>query len=357
MTTIANAAAKSTVLGLALCALLWNASRTADALENTAVSDARLAVERCLEKTAEFPASLDAWLKLSEAYLTLAAVTGNPGRIASADSAVSIALALGPVDVEVLNQLSRVRSAQHRYEDILGIEHESIYYDVAKADSWGLAGDAYMDLGRYRSADSCYYKMYEMNPDSKSQMRLARRMFDLGDFDVAVRHMEAAIDDARTRGESGYPVFADAQVRLGRMYLSRGDWDAAMSRADSSLAVVPGYGAALELKAEIYYYRRTFVDSRKMYERLAQQLAYEESRQRRDVYTYDLLAWAYFKNKNYNLAWSSIALALRNEAKHPRIIYHAAVIAKAAGKKEKYETYAAKVRKLNPRFEAMYGSL
>lgn len=384
-------------------------------------SDAERAVRRFLEETAKNPQIVDGWVQLSDAYLWLAADSGDLAQIAQAESAVTTALALDPVDVHALNQASAVRSAQHRYEDILHIQRESIFYGHLNAESWGIAGDAYMDLGRYRSADSCYYTMFELEPDFGSLVRVARRMFDIGDFEEAVGYAAAAVDTAWTEGEQSKRSLADACVMLGRMHLSRGDWGQAMTWLDSSLQVVAGYVPALEQKAEIHRLRGDLAQSKKIYRQLAgasrdprylsglarvyvdegdggtvdslvnvaagiykesyqnypdvvrrdyvafllgwdrdlelaQQLAYKESRQRRDVDTYDLLAWAYYKNENYNLAWSSIALALRREAKHPRIIYHAAVIAKAAGKPDRYETYSARVRKMNPKFESMYGT-
>ncbi|UCH85130.1 MAG: hypothetical protein JSW50_05425 [Candidatus Latescibacterota bacterium] len=414
MTRNACVVAKLVLLLVVLSAVVWGAGGEEP--------DAKRLVRHYLDQTAENPKATEGWVRLSEAYLWLASDTGDLDQIANADSAVASALALAPVDVPALNQLSRVRSAQHRFEDVLHIQRESIYYGLMNAESWGIVGDAYMDLGRYRSADSCYYAMFELDPDFGSLMRVARRMFDIGDYAEAVLYANAAIDTAWRGNESHIRELADAHVRLGRMKLSRGDLEWAMVWSDSSLAVVPGYGPALELRAVVHRLRGRFEQAKSLYRQLvdvsadprfvsglarvyaesgddetadslvhaasetykrllgrypgivrrsyieflldwdrdverAQQLAFKESRTRKDVNTYDLLAWAYYKNGNYNLAWSSIALALRRDAQHPKIIYHAAVIAKAAGKRDEYLTYSARIREMNRRYEAMYGSL
>jgi tetratricopeptide (TPR) repeat protein len=85
-------------------------------------------------------------------------------------------------------------------------------------------------------------------------------------------------------------------------------------------------------------------------------LAYQESRRRRGVEIYDLLARAYYKKRQYDLAWSSIGLALRSGTQNPRILYHAAVIAKANGDEVKRKSYAEKARQMNPKCDRQYGS-
>ncbi len=86
-------------------------------------------------------------------------------------------------------------------------------------------------------------------------------------------------------------------------------------------------------------------------------LARMESRKRKDVFAYSLLAWAYHKNGQHDLAWSSISLALRRDVQLPEFFYRAAVIARAAGKMDRYRTFAARVRDLTPNVERVYGSL
>ena len=84
-------------------------------------------------------------------------------------------------------------------------------------------------------------------------------------------------------------------------------------------------------------------------------LAYAHSRKRRDIYAYELLAWAYYKNGQYDLAWSSIGMGLRRQATDPRVVYRASLIAKAAGKNDRYQVFTERSRELNPLAAEMYG--
>jgi tetratricopeptide (TPR) repeat protein len=87
----------------------------------------------------------------------------------------------------------------------------------------------------------------------------------------------------------------------------------------------------------------------------ALKIAYGQSRKRRDLYSYELLAWAYYKNQKYDLAWSSIGLALRRKATDPRVVYRASVIAKAAGRPDKHRVFTERTREMNPLAEEIYG--
>ncbi len=395
-------------------------------------------VERCRAEAAGDRDTMNAWTALSDVYLWLARDTGDLNQIEQAESAVYHALYVDSTYTPSLNQLSRVLSAQHRFQDVLVVQNWSIVLDLKNAQSWGILGDAFMDLGKYRNADSCYHMMLELDPGFHSLLRIARWMVDIGDFDEAVDHFTKAIDTASNQStpvvgsdsaetvREGLDVsvrdLSRAYTRLGKAYLSHGELDLAKEAAAASLDLLPGFVPAMCLEAEILRFERAFGGACRIYgeliekssdprlksalarvyadqrrhhraEPLARQaadefgelfdafpkivrrdyvefllewdlnletalsLAIEESRRRRDVYTYDVLAWAYFKNKKYDLAWSSIGFALRRGTTHPRILYHAAVIAKAAGKNDKHEKYSDRVRRLNPKFRRIYGSL
>ena len=63
----------------------------------------------------------------------------------------------------------------------------------------------------------------------------------------------------------------------------------------------------------------------------AVKLAEEAAAARRDIFTMDTLAWAYFKAGRFDDARSASEQALRTGSKDSRILYHAAEIRAAAG--------------------------
>jgi tetratricopeptide (TPR) repeat protein len=372
---------------------------------------------------------MDAWTARSGDYLRLAEDTGDLHQIERAESAVYHALLIDSTYTPSVNQLSKILSAQHRFEDVLYVQNWSIIQDLKNAESWGILGDAFMDLGKYRSADSCYHMMRTLDPGFHSLVRIARRTVIIGEYDEAVHHFRMGIDSAEAFGDSSgvgsnewIRDLADAHVRLGMLYLSHGEIDSAREQAAASLGVLPGYVPAHCLEAEVLRIDRKFGASRHIYAKLiegstdprlksafarvyadqrqphrvkplvrqtaeeyealfdtfpdivrrdyvefllewnldlerALSLAVTESKRRRDVFTYDVLAWAYYKNGKYDFAWSSIGFALRKGTRHPRILYHAAVIAKAAGKTDKHAHYSNEMQRLNPKYKQIFGSL
>jgi tetratricopeptide (TPR) repeat protein len=79
-------------------------------------------------------------------------------------------------------------------------------------------------------------------------------------------------------------------------------------------------------------------------------LAEKELESRRDVYTYDALAWALYKNKRYADAEAAIAKAMSMGTPEPMFFYHAGMIAYASGKKQDAEKLLKKALELNPKF-------
>jgi tetratricopeptide (TPR) repeat protein len=281
-----------------------------------------------------------------------------------------------------------------------------------------MMGDALLRSGHYRSADSCYHVMYEIDESFDSLRRLARQKELFGEFDEAIAFLDRAIAEAKDWASN--TDLAGAHAELARMFYSRGFVDAALENIDSSLVLAPDNVSHLAMKADILRVKGLTTESDRIYRRLptlspnpyyktalarvhlrrgdhagadslikiaideydrlslkyasinatryieflldfgigldkALELAYARSRKRRDIYSYELLAWAYYKNAQYDLAWSAISLALRRQATDPRVVYRAAVIARAAGKDEKYRIFEKRSHALNPIAAKMYG--
>jgi tetratricopeptide (TPR) repeat protein len=390
------------------------------------------------EKAVE-AAAADSLTRAGKDILWHALQWGDLHRVVLAESCAYHALEIDSAYVPALNLMSRALSAEGRFEDVLYVQNWAIVCELRNPESWGILGDAFMDLGKYRDADSCYTRMAHVGGDLRSRMRMARWAFELGDPDSALAHMSEAIEigegamDASRRGggEGTEPVgespgdarrdLAEAYVRQGTMLLARGRYEEAHGSVGKSLAAVPGFVPALALEADLLRLEGRYGESIRIYERLvaasldpafesalagvhaeksrsprtarlvadakrnykrrlaefpkatrseyaaflldwnldtdqALALAYEESRRRRGVESYDLLARAYYKKRTYDLAWSSISLALRSGTRDPRILYHAALIAKANGDEEKHVSCAGRARQINPKCDRQYGS-
>jgi Flp pilus assembly protein TadD len=72
---------------------------------------------------------------------------------------------------------------------------------------------------------------------------------------------------------------------------------------------------------------------------------------RRDIYTYDALAWALYKNKKFEEAGKAKEKALELGTPEPAFYYHAGMIERALGQTDHARKHLAKALELNARFD------
>src|SRR5262249_9118180 len=89
----------------------------------------------------------------------------------------------------------------------------------------------------------------------------------------------------------------------------------------------------------------------------ALELAQAELSSRKDVYTYDALAWALYKNKRYAEAGAASAKALVMKTAEPAFYYHAAMIAAALQENDRANGYLERALALNPKFDLRLAAL
>jgi hypothetical protein len=82
-----------------------------------------------------------------------------------------------------------------------------------------------------------------------------------------------------------------------------------------------------------------------------------EIRGRRDVYGYDLLAWALYKSRRIDEARKASTLALGQGTEDAILLYHAAMIAVAAGDSIGARSLLSRTLTLNPMFSATQSPL
>jgi tetratricopeptide (TPR) repeat protein len=83
-------------------------------------------------------------------------------------------------------------------------------------------------------------------------------------------------------------------------------------------------------------------------------LAQRELNYRRDVYAYDVLAWNLYKNGKAEEARKAINNALRLGTKDAKIFYHAGMIYRRLGEKEKAQEHLRRALSINPYFHIFF---
>lgn len=83
-------------------------------------------------------------------------------------------------------------------------------------------------------------------------------------------------------------------------------------------------------------------------------LAQNELEVRRDIYTWDALAWCLYKNQKFQEAAEAIFHALDQGTKDPQLFFHAGMIYEKLGNSAKAKEYLEIALQLNPEFHLVY---
>ena len=86
-------------------------------------------------------------------------------------------------------------------------------------------------------------------------------------------------------------------------------------------------------------------------------LAQKEMEVRRDIYTWDVLAWSLFKNDKLQEAAEAISHALEQGTKDPQLFFHAGMIHERLGNSLKAKEYLQRALDINLNFLILYSSI
>ncbi|MBA3342673.1 MAG: hypothetical protein H0T48_12680 [Gemmatimonadaceae bacterium] len=202
------------------------------------------------------------------------------------------------------------------------------------------AGELELRHGRPRTARSIFEKGLVIEPkDYRLLSALARLEAAEGNTRSAVAYGEHALAirvDPATLGIVGDAHAAMGDDRRAEMYFRTME------------VAVEGQPAAFHRASSLFLLDH----GRRTPEVLA--AARAETAVRRDVYGYDLLAWALHKSHRNREASQAIAQALRLGTRDPLILYHAGVIAHALGRAAASRSLLEQALAVNPRFDATH---
>jgi tetratricopeptide (TPR) repeat protein len=211
-----------------------------------------------------------------------------------------------------------------------------------------------------------------------SRYQLGEELFLAGETNAAEQAYLASLDEC--------PNYYRALAGLAKVRASEGRYVEAVRLYKDAIAKVPypEYAAAL---GDIYYKLGQLEDAKKQYElvefigylsQVNQQihnrdlalfyadhdlklheslaLARKELAVRRDVYTWDVLAWSLFKNDKLPEAAEAISHALEQGTKDPQLLFHAGMIYEKTGDSAKAKNFLQHALDLNPHFHVLYSS-
>jgi tetratricopeptide (TPR) repeat protein len=397
--------------------LLWQ-SPLAQQLSNAATQRPVNRTDRLIWDTQEAlrqnPNSADSYAVLASLYLQKARETGDPSYYGKAQGAVDAALRLDRQNVEALIAAGTLANARHQFREALEIGNRAKALNPTIPRIYGVIADAQTELGLYDDAVATLQTMVDMRPDLSSYSRVSYARELHGDLDGAIEAMQMAVSAGGQATENS----AWVRVQLGNLFFAKGDLDGAEREYRATLNLVPDYvyaqagmarvrAAQARTSEAIDLYDKAIArmplpefviglgelqeasgnaaEAAKQYElvRAMQQLfkasgvdtdlelalfdadhghdaattailARDAYQRRPSIKAADTLAWALFKAGQTAEARRYAAEALRLNTQDALMLYHAGLIAQAAGDSAAARDYLNRALTLNPHFSPLF---
>lgn len=199
------------------------------------------------------PQDQDAWLRMSEAFITEARITGNYGyNYGQATYILDHLLAQrgGSKDLksQALTLKATILLSEHRFDEALVLGREAVRMDPYRAYNYGVLVDAYTELGSYDSAVAMCDKMVSIRPDLRSYSRVSYQREIHGDLPGAMDAMDRAVK----AGATGLEETSWCRVQLGGLHERAGDLDKAEEQFALALAERKNYPFALAALGRVH---------------------------------------------------------------------------------------------------------
>src|SRR5918911_2095730 len=220
----------------------------AGALENEVGGGDTASLVRSLQATLRRnPKDVHAYGLLGLAYQQRARETGDPTYYTKSDGVLRRALSFAPRDLLATTGLGSLALSRHKFGEALALGRRARALSPSTARSYGVIGDALVELGRYREAFAAFDRMARLRPGLAAYARVSYARELLGDFRGAVEAMRLAVDAAVDEPEP----LAWTHVQLGKLYWSHGRLAPARRQFRAALEAYPGYVYALDALAQV----------------------------------------------------------------------------------------------------------
>lgn len=353
----------------------------------------------------------DGYVMLANAYMRKARESGDPEYYTRAAAAVREALQREPQSLDGLRTLAWIQTVQHEFHAAVTTAEQ--VRALRKDDPWlyGILGDAYIELGDYDRAVDALQTLMDLRPGLPAYSRAAHLRALFGDLQGASELMAMAVRAGSPRDPE---PLAWALVQYGLLAFQQGKLMEAEAACEKALHVFPAYyqalaafgrvrGAQQRYAEAIDFYRQAiaimpspdfvvalgdlltlsgspdeaeqqyalveYIEqvkavSRTLYSRQlalfyadhdrhldeALALAEAEVQRRQDIYSFDALAWVYYKNGRLSEAQAAMEKALRLGSQDASLFFHAGMIAQGLEDADAAKKYLRRALEINPYF-------
>jgi tetratricopeptide (TPR) repeat protein len=371
---------------LAIVLLLFAATLPAQRFTRPAAVTTGQRIAASLKTLSATPGQVAALEELAAAYLQKMRETTDFSYVDRAAKLVDEALAKQPGDLEAMVLWNEIELNRHHFAKVVETTRTLVKTAPGDARLWGMMGDSLMEIGDYNAAADAYERMLQLRPGLASYNRVSWYRFVTGDAEGAIDAMRRAVrvagaapenlawclvdlgnlyfktgslDEAEWNFQAAlqtFPEYHPAFAGLGKVHAARGrtaDAIAAYARAEN-IVPLPEYAGALR---QLYIRQGNTAEARKqeqlldVVDRLARanfentdrtlalvladqnrnldralELARNELAFRRDVYTYDALAWVLYRSGHVEDAREAMTKAMAWHTPDPMLQKHAEAI-------------------------------
>src|SRR5437870_2577274 len=141
----------------ALCS--WG-SFTDEALAQSTRTDSQIGYYQQMLK--RDPRNAKAYYGLGDGLIRKARETGDPDYFNRAEEALKNSLEIAPKNAGAMRHLAYVFYSRHEFEPAAVYARKAIEMDANDGDSYGILGDALLEVGTYDEARDAYQKMMQL---------------------------------------------------------------------------------------------------------------------------------------------------------------------------------------------------
>ncbi|MGH7409399.1 MAG: tetratricopeptide repeat protein [Candidatus Methylomirabilales bacterium] len=361
-----------------------------------------------------------AYYRLGDAYIQKARESGDVTYFDLAEQALRKALEISPRYSDALRHLAFALYSRHDFAGAAREAGTAIDLNPGDSHAYGILGDAYLEVGKYAEAGQTYQKMLQLRGDLYSYSRRSGLRSLRGDAEGAIEDLKRAIEDGWASRQPRESV-AWAQWQLGSDYFALGNLPGADAQYREALKTYPNYYRALAGLAQVRAAQEQYPEAIELYQKAiatiplpdyaaavgdvykklgrpeeakrqydlveyigylnslneilynrelayfyadhdmklkeALDLAKKELGVRQDIYAYDVLAWALYKNGKPQEARAPMQEALKLGTRDARLFFHAGMIAAALGEVEGAKAHLRRALETNPHFHLFHADL
>ena len=167
------------------------------------------------------PQNAKAYLALGDAFIRKARETGDTSYFNRAEDALKRSLELVPENGGALRHLAYVFYSRHEFAPAAVFARKAVEMNSSDSDSYGVLGDALLEIGQYPEAQAAYAYMMELDESLFSYSRRAGFKSAIGEVDGAIADLERAIAIGKATRQPGGKHRVDGMAAWRGIFLAR----------------------------------------------------------------------------------------------------------------------------------------